>query len=641
MEQIVGFPTRDNNILDLAYCSISSSYKAFKLPPLGSSDHHAVLLKPTYQTQHKLRKPSIKSRKLWTDDSIDQIKTELATTNWDLFADGGVDQAAELTTDYLCYLIETKIPTKNIKVYANNRPWLKGLKGLINEKSSVAKTGDKSELKSIQDKIKKATKKAKREYKEQTLDKMATDIRSAWRGIKTMSNLNDQSTKVDEIVTNRDNQLQFAMDLNEFYCRFERNEPAMPEIPPEAISPEFEYQEVLKALNKCKPGKAAGPDSIPTNFLKQCSREIAEVMTPLFNMCLRAGKIPQIWKKSNVTPLPKCKQPKEMKDYRPIALTSTVMKVFEHVIKERLLHACESKMDENQFAYRARRSTTDACTAMDHIIRKHVDKAGNYCRVLFIDFTSAFNTISPPLLINKLTTLGVPSNLTSLIMSFLSDRQQAVRVGNQYSDYVTTNTGCPQGCVLSPLLFSLYTNDLQSSFNHVKVLKYADDMAFIGLLNHSKPHLSDGYFEFIDHFVSWCSEQHLLVNSLKTKEMVLNFSRSITSDSIVSSNPVFINGVQISNVSSFTYLGTVFNDRLKWHDNSEAIMKKLRQRKYAFYRFCSFSPTEQQKQHFLRSLVLPVFMYNSVIWFNSCTQDERDVFVTFFSKLGFSSDITL
>ena len=96
---------------------------------------------------------------------------------------------------------------------------------------------------------------------------MATDIRSAWRGIKTMSNLNDQSTKVDEIVTNRDNHLQFAVDLNEFYCRFERNEPAMPDIPPEAISPEFEYQEVLKALNNCKPGKAAGPDSIPTKFL--------------------------------------------------------------------------------------------------------------------------------------------------------------------------------------------------------------------------------------------------------------------------------------------------------------------------------------------------------------------------------------
>ena len=74
------------------------------------------------------------------------------------------------------------------------------------------------------------------------------------------------------------------MDLNEFYCRFERIEPAMPEIPLEAISPEFEYQEVLKVLNKCKPGKAAGPDSIPTNFLKQSSWKIAKVITPLFNI---------------------------------------------------------------------------------------------------------------------------------------------------------------------------------------------------------------------------------------------------------------------------------------------------------------------------------------------------------------------
>ena len=118
---------------------------------------------------------------------MDKIKAELATTNWDLFADDSVDRVAELTT-------------KNIKVYANNRPWLKGLKGLINEKISVAKTGNKSELKSLQDQIKKATKTAKRDYKQKTLDKMATDIRSAWRGLPTMSNLNDQSTK---IVTDR------------------------------------------------------------------------------------------------------------------------------------------------------------------------------------------------------------------------------------------------------------------------------------------------------------------------------------------------------------------------------------------------------------------------------------------------------
>ena len=83
------------------------------------------------------------------------------------------------------------------------------------------------------------------------------------------------------------------MDLNEFYCRCERNEPATPEIPPEAISRVFEYQVVLKALNKCKSGKAAGPDSIPTNFLKQCSWENAEVVTPPFIMRLRAGKIPK------------------------------------------------------------------------------------------------------------------------------------------------------------------------------------------------------------------------------------------------------------------------------------------------------------------------------------------------------------
>ena len=85
---------------------------AFKVRSLGSSDHLAVLLTPTYQTQHKLRKQSIMSRKVYTNGSIDQIKTEFATTNCDLFTDCSVDQTTELTIDNLCCLIKTNVPTK-------------------------------------------------------------------------------------------------------------------------------------------------------------------------------------------------------------------------------------------------------------------------------------------------------------------------------------------------------------------------------------------------------------------------------------------------------------------------------------------------------------------------------------------------
>ncbi len=97
-----------------------------------------------------------------------------------------------------------------------------------------------------------------------------------------------------------------------------------------------------------------------------------------------------------------------------------------------------------------------------HYILQHLDKPGNYARILFVDFSSAFNTIMPDLLSDKLTQLSVPTSICQWITSFLPDRQQLVRLGKLTSRTLTMSTGTPQGCVLSPLLFSLYTNDCTS-----------------------------------------------------------------------------------------------------------------------------------------------------------------------------------
>ncbi len=87
-----------------------------------------------------------------------------------------------------------------------------------------------------------------------------------------------------------------------------------------------------------------------------------------------------------------------------------------------------------------------------------------------MDFSSAFNTIIPDLLLPKLTQISIPTSICQWITSFLTDRQQLVRLGKYTSSTRTTSTGAPQGCVLSPLLFSLYTNDCTSKDPSVKLL---------------------------------------------------------------------------------------------------------------------------------------------------------------------------
>jgi len=96
-----------------------------------------------------------------------------------------------------------------------------------------------------------------------------------------------------------------------------------------------------------------------------------------------------------------------------------------------------------------------------------------------VDFSSAFNTIIPDTLQNKLTKLFVPASICQWITSFLTDRQQLVRLRELKSNTSTISTGAPQGCVLSPLIFSLYTNDCTSTNPSVKLLKFADDTTVI------------------------------------------------------------------------------------------------------------------------------------------------------------------
>ncbi len=95
-------------------------------------------------------------------------------------------------------------------------------------------------------------------------------------------------------------------------------------------------------------------------------------------------------------------------------------------------------------------------------------------RILYVDFSSAFNTIIPSLLQPKLTQLSVPISICQWITSFLTDRHQLTRLGKYTSSTHTISTGAPQGCVLSPLLFSLHTNDCTSKDPSVKLLKFAD-----------------------------------------------------------------------------------------------------------------------------------------------------------------------
>lgn len=131
-------------------------------------------------------------------------------------------------------------------------------------------------------------------------------------------------------------------------------------------------------------------------------------------------------------------------------------------------------LDPLQFAYRANRSTEDAVNLALHYVLQHLHTAANYARILYVDFSLAFNTILPHILESRLAQLQVPVSTCKWITDFLTNRSQRVKLGSCTSSSRSTNTGSPQSCVLSPTLFSLCTNSCTSLDPSVKLLKFAD-----------------------------------------------------------------------------------------------------------------------------------------------------------------------
>ncbi len=158
-----------------------------------------------------------------------------------------------------------------------------------------------------------------------------------------------------------------------------------------------------------------------------------------------------------------------------------------------------------------------------HFILQHLDRPGTYVRIMFVDFSSAFNTIIPDTLQNKLTQLSAPTFVCQWITSFLTDRQHVVRLGKLSSSTRTISNGAPQGCVLSPVLFSLYTNDCTSKDTFVKLLKFADDTTLIGLIQDSD---GSAYRQEVKELAVWCNLNNLELNTLKTVGLIVDFRRT-------------------------------------------------------------------------------------------------------------------
>ncbi len=234
----------------------------------------------------------------------------------------------------------------------------------------------------------------------------------------------------------------------------------------------------------------------------------------------------------------------------------------------------------------------------------------------FIDFSSAFNTIIPQQLINKLNLLDLNNSLCNWILDFLTGRPQSVRVGHNTSSTTTLSTGAPQGCVLSPLLFTLLTHDCTAKFSSNHILKFADDTTVVGLIsNNDEMH----YREEVAQLAEWCGANNLSLNVEKTKEVVLDFKRRNSTDH----PPLTIDSSTVERVSSTKFLGVHITEDLTWTTNTMSLSKKAQQRLHFLRRLKRASLPPPILTTFYRGTIESVLTSCITVWYGNCSAADR------------------
>jgi len=540
----------------------------------------------------------------------------------------------EHITNAICRSLNDLVPKRANKSTGGNHVINPKIVNLKNVKSKIYKKWKRTASRDDYDRLKQVSKKLNKEILKQRTRVITKDLngnaKKYWEAINKLCGKGLDGGVIEEIVVNnrliRD-EFTIANSFIDFFCQKVENLShdgeidnfVVPDLMGNVGTGEmwneglfFSRNDVMKAIDSLKSKKAQGVDEIPGNCVKDLKHVIALPLTWLYNSVIESGKVPSPWKMSRIVPVLKKRDRKCISNYRPVSNTSTLSKIFEKCLINKLVEKIEIDllMGDHQHAYRPGRSTTTAALVIQDQIANILDGSGKAV-VYSTDLTAAFDLLRPNVLVKILLDLKVPKVYIRLILDFLSERYGFVDINGTFGFVRDIPLGCVQGSVLGPFLFNIYMNGLSELIKSIDprflVTTYADD-AYVTLPFNAADDINE---------LKRVTETVFNIHTgwLKTMGMVCNFSK--TDISIFGFNGPGVNmklgGTDVRTKDTIKILGITFEKNLRWGPHVALMLKKANSTSYSLRQLNRYLSRKQHRETILAFFISHV-MYGAPVW---------------------------
>ena len=370
---------------------------------------------------------------------------------------------------------------------------------------------------------------------------------------------------------------------------------------------------LIKLVKFLKRGKAPGPNTIPNEILRLgTTTSLFHHLAKLFTSSIQLGYIPTAWKIATLRMLLKPnKLPSLTTSYRPISLISSIMKLFERVIEQRLRSHLEhiGFINKHQSGFRRAKSTDDHLFRLSQSIMESFNR-GEHVIAAFLDVEKAFDNVWHNGLRYKIFQLDLPTKMTRWLSDFLVGQLIQVNANNFFSNQINPKAGVPQGSVLSPLLFLIYVNDFPAPHHNQNSLsQFADDTAqwafSLNVCFAAKLLQQD-----LLKLAMWCAKWRIKLNPEKTK--VIIFSRSILARKTELNLKLY--GETLKIYPQVKFLGITFDSQLNFKKHFEDILDRCNTRYYRLRLLANkkWGPSPSTLIQIYKQCVQPIFEYGAL-----------------------------